>query len=458
MLVVAGVGLGYGAQAGLAALRTHFGGDVPAVSAAPPLELEAMPMPPAARERFEQARVHAGEFDVAAAPRLVEWVDAAGRPLAIDAGKAPPERSLRVEYSLDEKLSGEVHEVLRQDRVARGHAMVLDPRTGRMLAVASTSPDDFPAHRPYPAASIVKVLTAAALLEKREEAAIPDCVYRGNKYRISRRRLDRAESGRTSGLEEALASSNNQCFSQWAVNDLGEAPLRAILGRFGWLGVPAPGFEAGRLDPVESRYDLGQLGSGLDGLRVTPMHVASLTTVLTGGALIEPWWVDRIVDAQGRSIEASPRPAAQPVLTRARAEALREMMVATTQRGTARRAFRTRRGRPLLPEIRVAGKTGNLNGRDPFGRYEWFVGLAPAEAPTVAVVVLQLHDHLWWKKSSEVAAHILREVFCDRSRCAVELAARVTGDLPAQGNPLRVSDLRPEGGSDRRVETAHSSR
>jgi len=89
----------------------------------------------------------------------------------------------------------------------------------------------------------------------------------------------------------------------------------------------------------------------------------------------------------------------------------------------------------------VAGKTGNLTGRDPFGRYEWFVGLAPAEAPTVGVVVLQLQSNLWWRKSSELAADILREVFCERGRCSASRSARYTGDLGPEARPRRMSEL-----------------
>ena len=117
------------------------------------------------------------------------------------------------------------------------------------------------------------------------------------------------------------------------------------------------------------------------------------------------------------------------------------MLVSTTKRGTAKSAFRNRRGRPLLGSIDVAGKTGNLTGRDPYGRYEWFLGLAPAEDPKIAVVVMQLQSNLWWARSSELAAEILRTVFCERRSCRAELADRWTGDLGSWASPLLVSDL-----------------
>ena len=415
-----------------------FEAGLPAVSAAPPPAVPRPPIgvlaPPTGRDRFDASRSFGGSFDPSAPVRLA-------RAIPVGAASAPPGSSLRIEYTLDERLTHEVFEILRKGRVDRGHALVIDPRSGRLLVYASTDPEGFPGEEAYPAASIVKVLTTAAMLDAGDEGADTSCVYRGNKYRINRRRLDRPNSGRESDLTDALATSNNQCFSQWAVNVLGEDRLRRTFEHFGWLSAPAFGHAPGRIETVENRLDLGRLGSGLDGLRVTPLHVAALTTILNDGMLREPWWIDRVVDGAGRSLPLPPRTEARRVLESDRAEELRDMMVATTTRGTAKGAFRTRRGKRLRGDLRVAGKTGNLTGRDPFGRYEWFVGVAPADSPRIGVVVLQLQSNLWWKKSTELGASILREVFCERGRCRADLADRWTGDLGREIERLPLSAL-----------------
>ncbi len=448
--------LGWGAQVAWQARWEMAPFLLPAVSVVPPPFAPPRDYrldPPLSRERFGFARAGAAEIDPSAVPRLVEWVDARGRmqgapDLAQSSGAGVPSGNLRVEYSLDEELTEDVFEILRKGRVGRGHAIVLDPRTGRLLAYVSTDREAFPPERAYPAASIVKILTAAAMLEESGGWGAAACRYRGNKYRLDRRRLERPSSGRESTLADALATSNNQCFSQWTLSILGEEKLTKTFERFGWLSPSAPGHEAGRVEPAKTELDLGRLGSGLDGVRVTPLHVASLASILTGGEWIEPWWVDRIVDGAGRSLAMPERRAPRRVLSEEQASALRSMMIGTTTRGTAKSAFRTRRGRPLLGEIRVAGKTGNLTGRDPFGRYEWFVGLAPAEDPKIAVVVLQLQSNLWWSKSSELAARVLEKVFCDRSGCRPERADRWTGDLGDLAAPLLISNLeRPLRGS-----------
>lgn len=410
-----------------------------AVSSPPPMTLERLHLedPPRSRDRFETARLGAAAVDPSAAARLVEFFDPAAPEQPLASGP------LRVEYTLDATLTDRIFELLRRGRVAHGHAIVSDPRTGRLLAYASTDPEAFPPQRAYPAASIVKILTAAALLELEEDSPDidPSCVYRGNPYRLNRRRLERPPTGRKASLERALATSNNQCFSQWALQQVGESRLLETFRRFGLLDAVAPGHEAGRVEPTESKLDLGRLGSGLGGLRMTPLHVAQLASILTHGDRVEPWWIDRIVDGKGSSLALPPRAPAEPALATNIARELRSMLVATTARGTAKSAFRDRRGRPRLGAIEVAGKTGNLTGQDPFGRYEWFMGLAPAKDPTIAVVVLQLQSDLWWSRSSELASDILRAVFCERTGCRAELANRWTGDLGSWAAPLLVSDL-----------------
>ena len=382
--------------------------------------------------------------------RLSEWLDAQqlglpARSGLVSGSGATGSDSLgsrvRVDYSLDEALTGKVFDILRQGHVERGIAIVIDPHTGRLLAYAATDSNVLPVEQIYPAASIVKLVTAAAMLEERPDPQGWDCVYEGNKYRLSQRRLDRPKRGNRATLEEAIATSNNQCFSQWAIHGVGEPRLRRMLALFGWTGAPALGYAVGRVEPAATRYDLGQLGSGLDGVRVTPLHVASLASVLTDGRLVAPHWIDRIVDADDRAVALPPTSPPERVISPKTAESLRELMVATTKRGTARRAFRTRRGIPVLGSIEVAGKTGNLNGRNPSGRYEWFFGVAPANDPKIGVVVMQVHGRLWWSRSSELAANILRSVFCEGSSCRAELSARFTGASGDGHGSVLVSDL-----------------
>jgi cell division protein FtsI/penicillin-binding protein 2 len=121
-------------------------------------------------------------------------------------------------------------------------------------------------------------------------------------------------------------------------------------------------------------------------------------------------------------LPANPTP--RQVMTPELADELRAMLTDTTVKGTARSAFRKRNGKPLLGPVKVAGKTGSLSGTDPEGRYEWFVGVAPADHPEIAVAVLLVQSDQWWRSASQIAAEVLQGVFCEGRKCRPELAAR----------------------------------
>jgi cell division protein FtsI/penicillin-binding protein 2 len=282
----------------------------------------------------------------------------------------------------------------------------------------------------------VKVVTASAALEADPDVAKVPCRFTGSPYRLTPSRLDPPRRGREVTLARALATSNNQCFAQLAVHSVGPDALRGALGRFGWLSQPAPAHAAGTATPSDDRYEVGKLGCGLDGCRITPLHAAQLAAVLAHGELVAPHWIDRIVDADGRELALPPLAAPRRVLSPERAAELREMLVETTTRGTARRAFRQRNGRALLGTIRVAGKTGSLSGKDPDGRYEWFAGVAPADEPRIAVAVLVVQGRVWWRNASQVASEVLKRVFCPRGNCDVANAARyIPAVAPEAGAP-----------------------
>jgi hypothetical protein len=430
----------------------HEPGLPPPVSAAPSGEPVLVNPPPAgvfeelpaSRDAYLQAAAHLdqdlsqGTGQGLGAPwdpaRLVRWVD----PPAHRSDLAGP---LRVEYTMDVELTERIFQRMRRGRVSHGHVIVLEPDTGRVLAYASSDPDTFPATAHYPAASLVKIVTAAAALDSAPDQARRTCRYRGSPYRLTPSRVHPPRNGREMSLERSLATSNNQCFAQLAVNAIGEDAMLSAIERFGWLDVPAPGHAAGTATAGDDDYDLGRLGSGLAGARITPVHAAQLAASLLRGQLVEPFWVERVVDVHGRALPLPRQKPARQVMPAGLALELREMLVRTTTRGTARSAFRDRRGRQRLGDVKVAGKTGNLTGEDPYGRYEWFVALAPADAPKVAVAVLQLQSDLWWVRSSELGADVLSAIFCDGRDCRAELVSRYTGGGRQAGAVRKVAGL-----------------
>ncbi|HTY17067.1 MAG TPA: penicillin-binding transpeptidase domain-containing protein [Myxococcota bacterium] len=335
------------------------------------------------------------------------------------AGAAEIQGPLEVEYTLDPRLNGRVAEILRRQQVELAHVIVLDPNDGRVLAYVSTDPTSFPATRAYPMASLMKVVTAAAVLQRDPDVTQRPCVFVGSPYHLTASLLNPPRYGHIATFEHALATSNNQCFAQLAVHELGASSVIDELHRLGVLESPAPGHPSGELDPVETPLDLGELGSGLAGTRIAPLTAARLAATLADGRIVAPRWIARVTDASGLALALpgalQPRPALDMQTTRS----LRDMLVETTESGTASRGFHPG-GRAMLGPIRVAGKTGSLNGTDPGGRYEWFIGVAPADDPRVAVAALVVNRGRWRRSASHLAAEVLQAVFCSDGVCRDE--------------------------------------
>jgi len=405
--------------------------DTAAAVGAPPPESRVAHLPP--REILERLPVSRRALDLRVFGDAGEDLGSAGESgvsgrlyevLPIDGSDAGWASPLRVEYTLDAELTRTAFSVLGRGRVELGHVILLDSETGRALAYASTDVGQFPPTRNYPAASLVKVITAAAALDQAPEKANLPCRYRGSPYRLTPSRIDPPRSGNTVSLRRALATSNNQCFAQLAVHAVGREPLMEAIARFGWLDEPALAHAAGSADPGEDRFDFGKLGCGLSGCRITPLHAAQLAATLARGELVVPRWIERVVDARGRELPLADTASRRQVVSPEIAARLRAMLVDTTKSGTARRAFRKRNGAPLLGPVDVAGKTGSLSGKNPGGRYEWFIGVAPADDPRIAVAVLVVQGELWWRNAAQIAAEVLHTVFCSDGPCRADAVAR----------------------------------
>jgi cell division protein FtsI/penicillin-binding protein 2 len=348
--------------------------------------------------------------------------------------------SLHVRYTFDPALSRQVFETLKARRVALGHVILLDPDTGRVLAYASTDVERFPPTRIYPAASLIKIITAAAALDRDPKLANLPCRYRGSPYQLTRTSIDPPRTGIEISLRRALANSNNQCFAQLAVHAVGRDSLIDAISRFGWLSKPAPAHPEGKASAGEDRFGVGMLGCGLAGTHITPLHAAQLAATLVRGELVAPHWIEGIVDANGSELPMPAVPAPRQVISAELATELRTMLIDTTKVGTARRAFRQPNGRALLGSINVAGKTGSLSGSNPTGRYEWFAGVAPAEDPRIAVAVLLVQSDLWWRNASQIAAEVLQGVFCEGRDCRPEYAARwLSAEMTTASRPRSTS-------------------
>ncbi|MDE2482353.1 MAG: cell division protein FtsI [bacterium] len=287
---------------------------------------------------------------------------------------------------------------------ARGAGVVLDPRTGAVLAIASVpsfDPNAFDrifsqlnddAESPlidratdglYPPGSTFKIFTAGSALE--DGVVTMQTRFQDPGYlQIGDFTLHDNE-GEATGNQDvtgAFALSSNVDFAQIALK-MGADDFYHDLARWG-IGAPldfqlpaAPG----RVPPKDSIVpgELAQMGFGQGALLMSPLQMALITaTVANDGAMPRPYIVRQIV--RGGSV-ASVTPTgtlATPISADTAAE-VKKMMIAVVQRGTGTTA--------RLSGVTVAGKTGTAT--NPHGAaHSWFVCFAPAEHPRIAIAIV----------------------------------------------------------------------
>ncbi|MDR3707930.1 MAG: FtsW/RodA/SpoVE family cell cycle protein [Capsulimonadaceae bacterium] len=298
---------------------------------------------------------------------------------------------LTIDIDIQQATQTALDRAARKAGSGRGAAVVIDARTGDLLAAATTptfdperiSKADWNALHEggdpanplmnrafsgvYPPGSTFKLVTAAAALESHRGDFTLDCrhtahnilwSYNGNHY--SRATVTDESEMRPHGVEDlakALSVSCNVYYAALAV-ELGPNILDREIGAFQLNHCPSVGKLA---------EDLPDCGYGQGTILATPYEMARIAEAIANGGSMPP----------SRFVRESPMdlPATQP-LTEANAAVLRSMMRRVVASGTARGVFDGL-------GVDVAGKTGSAqlaSGRP----HSWFAGFAPASHPSVA--------------------------------------------------------------------------
>jgi cell division protein FtsI/penicillin-binding protein 2 len=335
----------------------------------------------------------------------------------------------RASLSVSPRLQQGLEKLLAGYRVPLGAVVVLEPRTGRVLAIAEHAEKGPRAHialQPVaPAASVFKLVTSAALLE-RGIGPDEEVCFHGGRHRIQKALLsdDPRRDRRCLTLSSALGKSANVVFAKLAGRELSAELLREEAGRFlfnapipfAWTVEPSPA------QISDDPFQLATTAAGFGPVRLSPLHGALLAGIVAnGGRFVPPRIVDE-VDGEPVAPPGEPREVVRPEI----AAALARMMATTTTEGTARKIFRRDRTsrRSPLREVTVAGKTGSLADASPYRDYSWFVGFAPVQDPQVAVAAVVVNERRWRVKAALVAHEALKAYFEAEGVRPVRTAAR----------------------------------
>jgi cell division protein FtsI (penicillin-binding protein 3) len=329
-----------------------------------------------------------------------------------------------LQYVAEQSLAAAV----RRFHAKAGSVLVMDPRSGEVLAMANLptfDPNRFAASTRegrknravtdvYEPGSTNKTLTAAAALQHgvvtpRTPITVPPALELCPGVKTFH---DAHEHGtEVLTFAEVVAQSSNIGTIQVA-RALGPQRLARAELDFGYgrrTGIDLPGESPGIVLPGRDWRctDLGVNAIG-QGVAVTVLQMASVyATVANGGVLMAPTLLRGTVDADGR-FEASKRRPGRRVLSARTARSLSRILEGVVKEGGTGTLA-------ALDEWRVAGKTGTARKPDPkrrgylAGAYvSSFIGFAPAERPAAVVaVVLDQPTPIY---GGVVAAPVFREV------------------------------------------------
>ena len=413
----------------------------------------------------------AWDKDLGGAPgKAITGRDALGRGIESTRTLKPPVPGQGVMLTLDTNIQyiaeREIDAAYRRTGAKAAMAVVMEPRTGDVLAVAirpTFNPNVFVDPRmrehwrnravtdPFEPGSTFKVIMAAAALE--EGVVTPESRIYGENGAITIAKTTIHDWKKYGWLTftEVLQNSSNVGSIKVGLALGAERYYRHMTGfGFGALtGVGLSGESRGVLRAPSrwSALSLPTMSIGQE-VSVTALQmVAAFSAIANGGTLMQPRLVKATFDADGREVRRFDPVTVRQVVSKETTQALMRILVRTVAEGTGHNA--------VIPGYDVGGKTGTAQKLDPnTKRYSRapgvlsFVGIAPADAPRFVMFVM-LDEPKNEKWGSEAAAPIFAAIGRDilryldvppRDATAVQFDATTPGTpgSTAHSAPIRL--------------------
>ena len=297
----------------------------------------------------------------------------------------------------------------------KGAVVALDPRTGEILAMVSKptyDPNDMQlviegateeqneegylinraVEGLYPPGSVFKTITLSAALE--DDPSVADRTFQdngkitfpdGSELNNYLRQIHGPIS-----LRKGFSVSSNVVFGTLAM-ELGNEKLKTVAESFGFNSVvPAVGTSIVKSQfPTLEEYEVGsiaQSGIGQGSVLTTPMQMALMVSaVANDGVLMQPKLVNKVIDSEGNTVKEIASKELKQVITPEVSAIVRDYMKSLV-------AGKTYAGWDILQAYGAGGKTGTADYNLPDGSeaipHGWFVSIAPADNPEVAVAVI----------------------------------------------------------------------
>jgi cell division protein FtsI (penicillin-binding protein 3) len=319
----------------------------------------------------------------------------------------PPVDGYNVHLAIDEVIQSiadkELAETCRKHNALGGSIIVLDPKTGDVLAMST-----YPVYDPnnakksnaeerrnraitdiYEPGSIFKAITLAGILENKVFGLDEKFDCERGSWRVAGRVLHDHHGSGILTFREVIEKSSNIGTVKGAMR-LGAAKLHKTIKDFGFgdrTGIDLLGEVSGITPHPKnwSRSSIINIPIG-QGVAVTPIQMAAaIGAICNDGLLMKPRIITRIEDQEGNVVRAYEPTVVRRVISKETSLQVRSVLEGVVSRGTGKKA--------KVPGFKAAGKTGTAQKILPDGTYSHdhfiasFVGFVPYDEPKLVITV-----------------------------------------------------------------------
>lgn len=331
---------------------------------------------------------------------------------------------LNIKYTLDPQLQKESDYLLKKYKPDYGAIFMIEAKTGRILAMSSFQKSDPNASNlnlraTFPAASVFKVITAAAAID--HSGINPDhkIAFNGGNYTLYKRNALSETVNRWTrfiSLKDAFARSINTAFGRLAIENIEPQVLNTYAEKFMFNSEILADFPVEKSTaqvPDEKGFELTQVASGYNRYNtMSPVHGAMIAAaIINEGRMNHPYIVDELTDSNQNPVYKGATFDNQQIISVESAAKVQSMMEQTVLMGTSRKTFRKIVREKKFKEIEMGGKTGHFSGTNPKGRTDWFVGYASDGDNKVAIAAITVNIQKWTVKSSALGEMMFRKHF-----------------------------------------------
>jgi len=332
---------------------------------------------------------------------------------------------LTIDVDIQVIVEEELRSAVERHNADRAEAILVDPSTGEILALANiptfnpnsrsqiseTSLVSHPIMSAYEPGSTFKVVGATALLEENQVHPLDVFDCEGGKYSIHGIDVKDWKSFDRLTFAEVLQNSSNIGIIK-AIQPLDESTMFNTARKYGFSqksGIQFPYENSGSLKNNKHWSDLSksEISIGYE-VSVTTLQLAmAYSAIANGGILLKPQLIERLETPSGHVKTVDKMDALRRVASEKTMYTLSDILEKAVSQGTGTQAF--------LPNLRIAGKTGTAKKlRD--GRYvsEYvasFASFFPADDPQYTLIVCVDNPRRGGYTGGMVSAPVAREIY-----------------------------------------------